>query len=103
LVTELLARPQTTQTATAENPTDSPNRRRHDPYRLLVPDALLLCWAVYGAVHLVFRPGEDLVGTRLLTALPGDHLVGSAILAAVWMAARAVRALRAVRPEGGAV
>jgi exopolysaccharide biosynthesis polyprenyl glycosylphosphotransferase len=100
LVTELLARPLTAQNDTFKNPTDAPNWRRHYAYRLVVTDALVLCWAVFGAAHLSFDPLKPLVGASPLLDFSVNYLVVSAVVVAVWVAALAAVGSRHYRVIG---
>ena len=100
MVIELLARPLTAQNDTYKIPIDPPNWRRHYAYRLVVTDALVLCWAVFGAAHLSFDPIKPLVGAPYVKAFSVNYLVVSAVVVAIWMTALAAVGSRHYRVIG---
>jgi exopolysaccharide biosynthesis polyprenyl glycosylphosphotransferase len=53
----------------------------------VVTDALVLCWAIFGAAQLSFDPAGPLVGAPAILRFSINYLVVSAVVVAVWVAA----------------
>lgn len=101
MVTELLARPRANQSRTSSGGlVDPPNWRRHYAYRLILTDALVLSWAVFGVAYLNFDPADPLVGAPRLPVLAINYLVVAGLIIVVWTAALAAVGSRNYRVIG---
>ena len=79
---------------------DRRNWRRLYAYRLVVTDALALCWAIFGAAYLSFDPTDPLVGAPQFSVFNINYVMVSAALVLVWAAALAAVGSRNYRVIG---
>ena len=83
-MTELLTRPHAAQNGSSSVRSDAPNWRRRYAYRLVITDALVLCWAVFGAAYLSFNPVQPLVGAPQSSVFNVNYFMVSAAMVVVW-------------------
>ena len=79
---------------------DRPNWRRRYAYRLVITDALALCWAIFGAAYLSFDPTDPLVGAPQFSAFNINYVMASVALVLVWTTALAAVGSRNYRVSG---